>query len=162
MSANKHQPHVLVLPEDRANSEMINGFHLQVDSNKLRRLDILREAGGWVEVLNKFLSEHVAEMDRWPFRLMVLVLDLDGHIDRLTTARNRIPEHLRDRVFIIGVLTHPEELKQRLGVSYEAIGAALARDCRDDTSATWGHQLLLPNAAEVHRLTQAVRPLLFT
>jgi hypothetical protein len=152
----------MVLPEDRANRQIANGFLLEVNPDRTRRIQVLPEAGGWVEVLDKFESEHVAEMDRFQDRLMVLVLDLDGHVDRLTTARNRIPDRLRHRVFIIGVRTQPEELKESLGSSYETIGAALADDCRDDQSDTWGHALLSHNADEVQRLSETVRPLLFT
>jgi hypothetical protein len=122
---------------------------------------VLPEAGGWNEVLDKFESEHVAELDRFEHRLMVLVIDLDGQVNRLTTARNRIPDHLKDRVFIIGARTQPEELRQTLARSYEEIGAALANDCRDDESNTWGHELLVHNADEIHRLGFAMRPLLF-
>lgn len=123
-------------------------------------MQILPVAGGWNEVLDIFESRHVAEMDRLPSRLMVLLIDLDGHIGRLTAAQNRIPLRLRDRVFVIGVLTQPEELKPGLG-SYETIGAALAEDCREDQSITWGHARLRHNADEVQRLSPTVRPLLF-
>lgn len=161
MSANKHQPHILVLPEDDANRQIATGFHLEVAPDRTRRMQVLPEAGGWTEVLNKFENQHVAEMERFPLRSMVLVIDLDGQIDRLAAAQARIPDRLRDRVFIIGALTEPEALKQDLG-SFERIGAALAEDCRADQSNTWGHALLLHNSDEVQRLTQRVRPLLFT
>ena len=124
-------------------------------------MDVLPEAGGWVDVLNKFETDHIPALERWPSRLMVLILDFDGHIDRLTTAQNRIPQHLKERVFIIGVLTNPEELRQGLGISYENIGNALASDCRDDTSHTWGHALLVHNSGEVQRMSGIVRQLLF-
>lgn len=160
MSVNRHQAHVMVLPEDDANRQIANGFQLQVDHNRTRRMQILPVAGGWIEVLDLFESQHIAEMDRLPLRLMVLLIDFDGHIDRLATAQGRIPDGLRDRVFIIGVFTRPEELKHSLG-SYETIGSALADDCREDQSNTWGHPLLRHNTNEVQRLTQTVRPILF-
>jgi hypothetical protein len=162
VSVNKYQPHVMVLPEDDANRQIANGFVLEVNPDRMRRIQVLPEAGGWNEVLSKFESEHVAEMGECQERLMVLVLDLDGNLERLTTARNRIPQQLRDRVFVIGARTKPEELRQSLGISFELIGQAIANDCRDDQSATWGHALLLHNADEVQRLRQAVRPLLFS
>ena len=151
----------MVLPEDGANRQIANGFVLEVNPDSMRRMQVLPEAGGWKEVLDKFEGEHVAEMGRFRERLMVLVLDLDGQMGRLATARNRIPADLRDRVFIIGTLTDPEQLRQLLGRSFEAIGAALASDCRDDQSNTWGHDLLVHNADEVQRLSEAVRALLF-
>ena len=151
----------MVLLEDRANAQIANGFVQAVNPEHTRRIQVLPEVGGWHEVLDKFEKEHVPEMNRFGERLMVLVIDLDGHLDRLTDARNQIPEHLRDRVFVVGVRTEPERLRQSLGDGHEAIGAALARDCREDTSTTWGHALLAHNLDEVQRLSQRVRPLLF-
>jgi hypothetical protein len=43
----------------------------------------------------------------------------------------------------------------------EEMGSALARDCRDETNATWSHELLQHNANELARLREHVRPILF-
>lgn len=59
MSPNRHRPHVLVLPEDDANRELANGFHLQIDLTRQRQMQVLPVAGGWNEVLKRFKSEHV-------------------------------------------------------------------------------------------------------
>jgi hypothetical protein len=56
MAVNKYQPHVMVLPEDDANSRLAIGFQLQLDSAQLRQLDLLPVAGGWMEVLDLFES----------------------------------------------------------------------------------------------------------
>src|SRR5271156_443730 len=156
MSVNKHQPHIFVLPEDDANRQLANEFHKQVDWTRYRQMQVLRVAGGWNEVLNRFESEHAAGMDRWHHRFMVLLIDFDGREARLTEAMNRIPEHLRDRVFILGALTNPENLRGVLG-SYEEIGSDLATDCREATHRTWGHNLLRHNAIEIDRLREQVR-----
>ena len=63
---------------------------------------------------------------------MVLLVDLDAKGDRLRKVRAVIPAHLADRVFVLGVWT--EHLKG-LG-SFETIGRALAKDCRDGTDVT--------------------------
>ena len=94
MSVNKHQHHVLVLPEDDANRQIANGFHLQVDHYRTRRMQVLPVAGGWMEVLNKFGSQQVAEMDRLPSRSMILLIDFDGQIGRLAAAQAAIPDRL--------------------------------------------------------------------
>ena len=44
MSPNKYAEHVLVLPEDRANNEIANGF-LQTPSLALRKIQVLPAAG---------------------------------------------------------------------------------------------------------------------
>ena len=159
MSVNRHVPHVLVLPEDDANRQLANGF--QLDSClATRRLQVLEEAGGWQEVLNRFKAEHVREMDRNGNRFMVLLIDFDGRKDRLDIAKASIPEDLKERVFVLGAWGDLEELRQDLG-SYEAIGLAMAKDCRQSTELTWAHRLLCHNAGELERLRKQVRPILF-
>lgn len=61
---------------------------------------------------------------------------------------------------ILGALHEPEGLKVGFD-SYENISSRLAKDCRDDTYATWGHHLLQHNASELNRLREHVRPILF-
>lgn len=159
MSGNRFQPHVLVLPEDDANSQLANGFHLQVAL--IRQMQVLPVAGGWIEVLDQFESDHVAGMDRYINRFMVLVIDFDRRDDRLAVAKARIPVRLTERVFILGAFSEPQDLKRaRLG-DYETIGSAMAQDCRDETDATWGHDLLQHNSSELDRLRERVRPILF-
>jgi hypothetical protein len=160
MSVNKDLPHVQVLPEDDANLRLANGFHLEIDWNRQRQMRVLPVADGWREVLNLFEDVHLGAMNRLPYRLMVLLIDFDHVEGRLWDAKARIPERLTDRVFILGVLSEPEDLKADLG-SYEKIGLALAKDCREGTNTTWGHDLLRHNASELDRLRQYVRPILF-
>ncbi|PYU05029.1 MAG: hypothetical protein DMG33_12320 [Acidobacteria bacterium] len=92
---------------------------------------------------------------------MVLLIDSDGIEDRLENARVRIPMHLTDRVFILGALSDPEDLRQSTSSSYETIGKAMAEDCREGTDTIWAHDLLRHNALEIDRLRQHVRPILF-
>ena len=159
MSVNRYLPHVLVLPEDDANRQLANGFLLDRDLSTWR-IQVLVEAGGWSDVLEHFVSDHVGDMDRYPARFMILLIDFDGREERLQHAKTRIPEHLTDRVFILGALTEPEALKADLG-DYETIGLNMARDCREETEKTWGHRLLRHNASELDRLRVKVRPILF-
>jgi hypothetical protein len=156
---NKMVPHVLVLPEDDANSQLANGFQLD-HSLDTRRMQILEEAGGWLEVVDRFKKVHVPEMERNTNRFMVLLLDFDRRQNRLPEVMSGIPAQLKERVFVLGSWSEPEELRQALG-SYETIGLALAKDCRDNTSNTWAHDLLKHNAGELERLRQQVRPFLF-
>jgi hypothetical protein len=157
MSVNKRLPHVLVLPEDDANRQLANGFYLELPS---RQIQVLPVVGGWMKVLESFNSDHVSYMNKFPNRLMVLLIDFDDQEDRLEKAKACIPGHLIDRVFILGVRSESEDLKADLG-SYETIGGAMARDCREKTCTTWGHPLLRHNAGEIERLHERVRPVLF-
>lgn len=160
MSVNRERPHILVLPEDDANSQIATGFHLQVPWARQRQMQVLPPAHGWVHVMEDFVSDHADEMARYPNRLMILLIDSDGDDERLQNAKARIPDHLAERVFILGVLSEPEALKQDLG-SYEKIGSGMAKDCREETNETWGHDLLLHNIAELNRLRSRLCPILF-
>jgi hypothetical protein len=156
---NKMVPHVLVLPEDDANRQLANGFQLDY-SVDARRIQILEVAGGWREVVDGFKEVHVPEMERNTNRFMILLLDFDRQENRLQEITAEIPAHLHDRVFVLGSWSEPEELRQTLG-SYETIGLALAKDCRDNRNDIWTHGLLKHNAGELDRLRLQVRPILF-
>jgi len=160
MGANKALPHVHVLPEDDANRQLAKGFSLSLDESVSRQFQVLNPAGGWTKVLERFKSDHVGGMDKYQNRFLVLLFDFDGVEGRLEKAEGYIPAHLRDRVFVLGAWTEPEDLRNDLG-SYEAIGEAAAKDCREETSRAWGHTLLKHNADEVRRLREHVRLILF-
>ena len=158
MSANPHLLHVLVLPENDANRQLVNGFLMEFPT---RQIQPLRVAGGWRKVLSGFESDHLSGMDKYPDRLMVLLIDFDRQAGRLDEAKAVIPEHLMDRVFVLGAWDEPEDLKADLG-SLETIGRALAQDCRHNTDATWRHRLLRHNARELARLCERIQPILST
>jgi hypothetical protein len=152
---NRYQPHLLVLPEDRANRQLAIGFLLG-EGLIAGQIQVRPEAGGWMEVLKRFESE-VRGMEKYAHRFAVLLVDFDGRNDRLDNVKAVIPGHLAERVFVLGVWTEPEALKGSL----ERIGTELANDCRDGTSKKWDDELLKHNEGEVARLRQRVRPFLF-
>jgi hypothetical protein len=152
---NKYDKHILVLPEDDANRQITDGFLIEIGGTG--QLKVLRPAGGWRHVLDQFKSVYVAVMDRYPKCTMILLIDFDKSADRREQAKAVVPTQFSDRVFILGVWSEPEKLPDGL----EATGRALAEDCRNGTSTTWDHELLKHNAAEVERLRQFVRPILF-
>jgi len=160
MSVNKDRPHVLVLPEDAANRQIAVGFSLCLDFYVQRQMQVLNEVGGWTKVLSTFESDHIAMMDRTPNRNLILLIDFDDQPERLGEAQSRIPERLRERVFILGALSTPERLKNALG-TYEQIGTRLAESCRSESDAIWEHELLRHNAGQLTRLRERVRPILF-
>ncbi|HKV95097.1 MAG TPA: hypothetical protein VJW20_21305 [Candidatus Angelobacter sp.] len=160
MSVNKQRAHIIVLPEDDANRQLANGFHEQVDWSRYRQMQVLPECGGWTHVIDDFLSDHVAVMNRYPSRLMVLLMDCDGNRERLQRVRERIPNDLAERVFVLGALTEPEDLRTDLGFP-ETVGAAIAQDCRENTNTALEHRLLRHNARELARLRERAVPILF-
>ena len=92
---------------------------------------------------------------------LVLLVDFDNRQDPLDRIRKVVPPEISERVFILGVWSRPEALKQASLGSYETIGSALAKDCREQTDTTWKHELLRHNLNELDRLNQHVRPILF-
>lgn len=162
MSVNQHLPHVLVLPEDDANRQIANGFHKQLDWDRLGKMQVLRPAGGWSRVLDLFETEHLQAMERCSTRYLVLVLDFDEKDDRFDKAMAVIPAHLAERVFVLGTWSEPEFLKPQLKCNYESIGAILADDCRYKTENGWANSLLKHNSAELKRLRDHVAPVLFS
>jgi hypothetical protein len=109
MSVNKHQPHVLVLPEDDANRQIATGF---VQEFKTRQIQALPVAGGWREVLSIFESDHLTGMDKYPDRLIVLLIDFDCRDDRLAEVKCNISPSISDRVFVLGAWAEPQGFEE--------------------------------------------------
>ena len=61
MSINKHRPHILVLPEDDANRQIANGFILDLNLDR-RAIQVLPEARGWTDVVDKFTNNYASTM----------------------------------------------------------------------------------------------------
>jgi hypothetical protein len=161
MKINRYTPHIIVLPEDRANEEIANGFSQNLNVN-YNIIQVDRPAGGWTKVVEKFTEVHVPEMRIYSRRMIVLLIDFDKREDRLGYIENQIPEELKDRVFVLGAQSNPESLKRDTKKkTFEDIGEALAKDCSDNTNELWGHPLLEHNKTELERMILAVKPFLF-
>jgi hypothetical protein len=100
-------------------------------------------------------------MQKLPDRNMVLLIDFDDQNNRFSEVKQQIPEYLTDRVFILGVWSNPEKLKQSIGMSLENIGKELAKDCVNSSNDLWGHDLLKHNKSELDRMIKLVKPFLF-
>ena len=161
MSCNAELPHVLVIPEDDANRQVANGFHLGLDPERSRKLQVLPPVGGWQKVVKTFRRDHVADMSRFPNRMVVLLFDFDGNGERLIDVQKEVPAGLADRVFILGAFGEPEDLKRAKLGTYEEIGRTMAQECREDTDAIWNHEQLRHNQAELRRLRERARTILF-
>lgn len=161
MSCNKFRPHLLVLVEDDANRQILNGFTNHRALNT-RVIQILPPGGGWTKVVDGFRDNQISGMEAYPERRMLLVVDFDDVPERrIEQIRRDIPGHLNERVFILGTRTTPENLRTETGASFETIGRDLAKDCADNTRTTWNLSGLAQNAAELGRLFRDVRPFLF-
>lgn len=161
MSVNVFQPHVIVLPEDAANSELANGFMLDSSLN-LRAIQPLPVAGGWTKVRDDLSEVQVAKLRKYPKRHLVLLIDFDGHFtERMRNFQEVIPDDVRDRVYLLGTQDEPEPLRKVCGISLEKIGEQLANACANAEQGLWAHEMLQHNQAELDRLIQNVKPFLF-
>jgi hypothetical protein len=101
-------------------------------------------------------------MRKFTERMIVLVIDFDNEYeDRLKYIQDQIPSDLKNRVFILGSQSEPEQLKKAMNKNFESIGEALAKDCSDNTNIIWNHDLLKHNETEVSRMVLSVKPFLF-
>jgi hypothetical protein len=78
------------------------------------------------------------------------------------TRRAALLPSVQDRVFLIGSLEQPEQLRAAYGMQLEGIGRQLADECpQQPVGGLWQHAHLRHNAAELNRLVAQVRPFLF-
>lgn len=158
--SNKYLPHIHVLAEDDANRQIANGFLLARNLNN-RAVKVLPLPGGWKKTVEEFTKEYASEMRQLPQRMMVLLIDFDDNENRLSYVESQIPDDLKARVFVLGVLSEPENLRTDINKNFEEIGEALAKDCSDNTNELWGHTLLKHNKGELDRMASSVKPFLF-
>ena len=161
MSVNKFLPHVFVVPEDRADEELANGFvqHDQVDG---RQVQVLRPADGWSGVLDKFTTQYIPYLRNHSKGYVILLIDFDSkYDDRRDQFKKAVPVELENRVFVVGCKETPELLRQALGESLEDIGRSLADDCYKGTVDVWGHDHLKHNEPDRMQLVKMVKSILF-
>ena len=159
MSVNRDRPHVLVLPEDQAKREIVNGFIRNTPVDQ-RRIQVLKNLGGWKRVCEEFENVYVPKLNENQNSYVVMLIDFDGRPERRSQMERLIPEDLRDRAFVIGALSQPEKLKADTRLTFEEIGRELEEDCPRQPDGIWTHELLKHNAAELDRMWKTLGPIL--
>lgn len=163
---NKYVDHLLVLPEDDANRRLVNGFLKHIDV-KPRTVQVLPEAGGWRQVLAALQSRAIVNgLSNYPKRRLLLMIDFDGQdVARLVeyaNARAALPAAVQGRVFLLGCLETPEQMRAACGMQLEDIGNLLAGTCPPPPAGSlWTHAHMLQNAPELARLLAQVQPFLY-
>lgn len=159
MSVNRERPHVMVLPEDDANRELANGFHLGCGA--IRQFQVLPPAGGWRKVCEAVTTQHAAGLRQYASRHLVLLMDFDGDPNRRDEVATNVPVEVAGRVFVLGVFGEPEDLKRLTRTSLEPLGAQAASDCRGTVPGIWDHEQLRHNEPELTRMRERLLPVLF-
>ncbi|MGO9744310.1 MAG: hypothetical protein ACLPN5_22880 [Roseiarcus sp.] len=134
---------------------MANGFLLSLSTYQVQ---IQGPVGRWLHVVDHFVKVYVKQMRKYQKQHVVLLIDFDGDTERRAVIEKDIPTDLKDRVFILGALTEPEELRRAGLGTYEEIGKAMANDCCLGTLDNCGNDLLKHNIAELARLRKGVCP----
>ena len=155
MSANKYDHHLLVIPEDEANRQIMTGFNTHLDVNS-RRIQLEPVAGGWLKALETFKSDHVGGMCALDKRHVLILIDFDDHPERIEKAKEYIPDNLTDRVFVLGCLSEPEGLSSATGMSKEKLGEELAEACLSGQGDVWRNAILAHNQNELERMKKTV------
>lgn len=153
--SNKYEHHLLVIPEDEANRQILTGFNTHLDVNS-RRIQIEPVAGGWKKALETFKNDHVIGMGKYKKRHVLIVIDFDGHPERLEMAKDYIPENLRERVFVLGCLSEPERIREVTGMTKEQLGEALAEGCVSGQGDVWSNEILAHNETELERMKRTI------
>jgi len=151
---------VEVIPEDRANERIVNGF-LNHFATVARTIEVRPPAGGWPRVLEVFEQEYIGILGRKRTCYVVLLIDFDKDRDRRAKFEAAIPENFKPRVFVIGSNENPEAVCRDLRISLEEIGEKLAEDCFRCGFAQCDNSLHLNNQHELLRMIQAIGPIVF-
>ena len=155
MSVNRHQKHILVLPEDDANKDIVNGFVL--DWNKEIGLRICPVARGWVHAFSDFSRNYLPDIRNYPECRFVILIDFDNQFqDRWGRFCELVPEELKDRVFLLGCTNEPEDVRRGQKTTFEGIGKMLAEDCNRGTRTQWNRDAFKHNIPELDRLKQSL------
>ena len=160
MAANKHIPHLYVIPEDDANRQMAVGFEKD-DRIRARAIQIVAPAGGWVKALEKLEVDYFTLLRSNQNSHVLVLIDCDAKSNRINNAFAKVPSEIKERVFILGTLNEPEVLKRSLNTPLEKIGELIIEECFDANQKIWQHEQLKHNATEVARLKSVLFNIVF-
>ena len=160
MAVNKYKPHIYIIPEDDADRQIANGFELD-DRLSVRALQVMKPAGGWAPVVESIIDEYLPKLRSNKNTTVVGIIDCDNHEHRIAEQLEKIPEELRDRVFILGTHQNPETFRSSVKLSFERIGEVLADECFREEFDVWHHDDLRHIRDEIQRARDVLRPILF-
>ncbi len=124
---NRHKWHIVVVPEDDATRQLGNGLSNAFPAIATR-IKFLREAGGWTDAVATIKD---LELDKYPNRRVLLIIDLDQDDTRLKFIRSQ-PEisKFNNRIFILGSFIASEQLKPVVkSRNLENVGQILGENC---------------------------------
>ena len=78
MSANKYTHHLIVIPEDQAVRDIVNGFSTCLDANE-KQFSVYDLARGWERGKETLLELSKGYMRKYSNSYAVLIVDFDGN-----------------------------------------------------------------------------------
>ena len=160
MSPNEYRPQLIVLVEDDAHRQIVNGFCLDINV-AFDKINLLQNAHGWVNVKDKFKENYIQKLRQNTQKYILLIIDRDVYQNRESHVRDIIREDIKNRVFILVFNPNPEKLKKDIQKSFKNIGEALAKSCSEDENGLWEHPVIIENKPELERMILCVKPFLF-
>jgi len=161
VSVNKSKPHIYVIPEDDEDRQLANGFLLGIDVKLSRQIQVLPISGGWIKCFEVARQKYVQHLKNCPHAYLVLLFDFDGQPERREQVQIDFPAEVVDRIFLIGSLAEPKDLRRELGFGLERIGSTLAAECRESRSELWNSPQLAHNSLELERFRTCARQIIF-
>ena len=160
MAVNVYKPHLYVIPEDDADRQFADGFELDYRL-KPRAMQVMPTAGGWMKVVEKILDDYVPKVRRNRHTHVIGIIDCDEHPKRIEEQLERIPEDVRDRIFLLGTLEDPQAFKRSVNQSFEKIGIDLADECFRKQFELWRHAHFSHLYDEIDRAAGTLHSILF-
>ena len=62
--------------------------------------------------MEQLTNDYAPEMRKFPQRMIILLIDFDEDENRLSYVKSQIPEDIKERVFIVGAQSNPENLRK--------------------------------------------------
>lgn len=159
--SNKFRDHLVIVPEDQKNNDLINGF-VNATSIASHAFQIQRIARGWINAVDSLQDMKLVSL---PLRRVLLVIDFD---EKPESRNDQVHEKLSkfltqneyERVYLLGTRSEPEDFRSTLKMSPEQVGAQLYLDCKTPQPGLWGHALFAHNLKTRARLIAEVLPFL--
>jgi len=134
--ANRYKPHIFVYTEDDATRQFATGL-ASVFDEYCNQIEIKPYGHGEKSAVRKLIND--SQLERFPERRAVLIIDLDKKDDRLESIReDAYFQQFADRIFILASFFEVEDLRLIANTgNLETIGKILGGDC-----SKWNDPLL--------------------
>lgn len=165
MAPNREKPHLFIVPEDKANSDVVNAFFRELECRGAnpRQYQIVPPSGGWGEARRLLREEYLNSLMASALVHVLLIVDFDNDdpVQRRRYILDGIDESASGRVFVVGAADNPEALRADVKMKFQLIGETLANECFDDEIELWNHCQLSHNVSENQRLKTKLYEILF-